>query len=170
MSEAASAAALIIDLRENQGGSPEIIALMASYLFDDQPVHLYDQSNRRAGTNMSVWTNPAVKGTRLGGQKPVFILTSAQTYSAAENLAYTLQQLKRARVVGETTRGGAHGSFGRPVTSHLVPMIATSRTINAVSGSDWNRIGVQPDTAVPAAKALETAVELARKAIAEKAR
>lgn len=148
MTEAASADALIFDLRENGGGSPQIIALLASYLFDDQPVHLYDQSNRHDGTNVEVWTSPKVKGKRLGSEKPVFVLTSAQTYSAAEKLAYTLQQLKRVQVVGEKTRGGAHGGFGKPVTSHLVVMIATSRTLNSVTGSDWDRVGVLPDTLV----------------------
>jgi hypothetical protein len=167
MNEAASADALIFDLRENGGGSPQIIALLASYLFDDQPVHLYDQSNRREGTNIQVWTDPKVPGERLGGKKPVFVLTSARTYSAAENLAYTLQKVRGAQVVGEKTRGGAHGSFGRPVTSHLVPMVATSRTINAVTKSDWDRTGVLPDTAVPAADALKAAVGLAKAAIAE---
>ena len=166
MSEAASADALIVDLRENGGGAPQIIALIASYLFDDQPVHLYDQTDRREGTSVEAWTNPNVAGRRLGSRKPVFVLTSAQTYSAAENFAYNLQKIGRVHVVGERTRGGARGAFGRPVTSHLVPMIATRRTVNPVTGSDWDRVGVQPDTAVPAADSLETAVKLANAAIA----
>lgn len=167
MSEAAGADALIFDLRENGGGSPQIIALLASYLFDDQPIHLYDQSNRHDGTNVEVWTDPTVPGKRLGSKKPVFVLTSAQTYSAAENFAYNLQKIKRVHVVGEKTRGGAHGTFGRPVTNHLVAMIATSRTVNPVSRSDWDRIGVLPDSPVPAADALAVAVKLAKAAIAE---
>jgi hypothetical protein len=164
MNEAADADALIFDLRENGGGSPEIIALIASYLFDDQPVHLYDQSNRRERTDVQVWTDPTVPGKRFGSTKPVFVLTSASTYSAAENFAYTLQQLKRATVVGEKTRGGAHGAFGRPVTSHLVPFIGTSRTVNAVSHADWDRTGVIPDAAVPATDALDMAMTLAKAA------
>jgi C-terminal processing protease CtpA/Prc len=81
-----------------------------------------------------------------------------------------LQQLGRVKVVGETSRGGAHGSFGRPVTRHLVPAIATARTVNPVSGSDRDRTGVLPDAVVPAAEALEVAVSLARAAIAESRR
>ncbi len=164
MNESADADALIFDLRENGGGSPEIIALIASYLYDDEPVHLYDQSNRRERTDIKVWTDPKVAGKRFGSKKPVFILTGKDTYSAAESFAYTLQQLKRARVVGEVTRGGAHGAFGRPVTSHLIPFVATSRTVNAVSHSDWNRTGVVPDIAVPAVDALDAALKLAKPA------
>ncbi|MET0856354.1 MAG: S41 family peptidase [Telluria sp.] len=165
MSDAASADALIIDLRENGGGSPQIIALLASYLFDETPVHLYDQINRREGTHVQAWTDPHVPGKRFGSKKPVFVLTSAQTYSAAENLAYTLQHVRGALVVGEKTRGGAHGSFGRPVSSHLVPIIGTSRTVNAVTKSDWDRTGVIPNSAAPAADALDVAIGLARAAI-----
>lgn len=170
MNESADADALIFDLRENGGGSPEIIALIASYLFDDEPVHLYDQSNRRERTDIKVWTDPKVPGKRFGSKKPVFILTSKRTYSAAENFAYTLQQLKRANVVGETTRGGAHGAFGRPVTSHLIPFVATSRTVNAVSHSDWDRTGVVPDIGVPAVDALEVALKLAKEYSAQAVR
>jgi len=166
MSEAASADALVFDLRENGGGSPQLIAVLASYLYDDTPVHLYDQYDRRLGTQHAAWTDPGVPGQRFGSSKPVYILTSAQTFSAAENLAYTLQKLGRARVVGERTRGGAHGGFGRPVTSHLVPMIATRRVIHAVTKSDWDRVGVIPDVRATAADALAAAVALAKKDIA----
>jgi hypothetical protein len=166
MSEAASADALIFDLRENGGGSPQLIAVLASYLYDDAPVHLYDQYDRRLGTRVEAWTDPGVPGARLGSRKPVYILTSARTFSAAENLAYTLQKLGRAKVVGERTRGGAHGGFGRPVTSHLVPMIATRRVIHAVTGSDWDRVGVIPDIKAPAGDALGAAVARARADIA----
>jgi len=164
MSGVAGADALILDLRENGGGSPQLIAVLASYLYDDTPVHLYDQYDRRLGTRHEAWTDPGVPGERFGSRKPVYILTSAQTFSAAENLAYTLQKLGRAKVVGERTRGGAHGAFGRPVTSHLVPMIATRRVIHAVTKSDWDRVGVIPDVRAPAADALAAAVTLAKKA------
>ena len=162
MSDASDAAAIVFDLRENTGGSTDLIPVIASYLFDGQPVHLFDQSNRHLGTYEESWTTPQVAGKRFGGRKPVYILTSRDTFSAAENFAYTLQQLGRARVIGERTPGGAHGAFGRPVTNHLVPMIATKRTIHAVTKSDW-RGGVAPDVPVPAAEALDAALAAARK-------
>ncbi len=37
---------VIIDLRQNGGGSPETVALVTSYLFGPQPVHLNDIYNR----------------------------------------------------------------------------------------------------------------------------
>jgi hypothetical protein len=168
MHGAADADALILDLRQNGGGAPDLIPVIASYLFDDQPIHLYDQFSRRDGTHVQAWTDPTLPGQRFGSRKPVYILTSKETFSAAENLAYTLQQLKRAQVVGERTPGGAHGAFGKPVTSHLVPMIATKRTVNAVTKSDWNRVGVVPDVAVAADEALAAALARARVDIARR--
>lgn len=165
MRAAADADGLILDLRQNGGGAPDLIPVIASYLFDDTPVHLYDQFSRREGTHVRAWTDPTLPGKRFGSKKPVYILTSKETFSAAENLAYTLQQLKRAQVVGERTPGGAHGAFGKPVTSHLVPMIATKRTINAVTKSDWNRVGVIPDVPVAADDALAAALARAREDI-----
>ena len=161
MGDAADAAAIVFDLRENGGGSADLIPVMASYLFDGQPVHLFDQSNRHLGTYEESWTRPPAAGKRFGSRKPVYILTSKETSSAAENFAYTLQQLGRARVVGERTPGAAHGAFGRPVTSHLVPMIATKRTIHAVTKGDWSG-GVAPDLPVDAAAALDAALAAVR--------
>ena len=161
MSDTADASAIVFDLRTNTGGASDLIPVLASYLFDEQPVHLFDQSNRHLGTYEENWTDPQTAGKRFGSRKPVYILTSKDTFSAAENFAYTLQQLGRARVVGERTAGGAHGAFGRPVTSHLEPMIATKRTIHAVTKGDWSG-GVVPDIPVRAGAALDAALAAAR--------
>jgi len=161
MDDNADARALVFDLRANTGGATDLIPLLASYLFDEQPVHLYDRSDRKRGTTRSFHTDPALTGKRFGSRKPVYIVTSKDTFSAAENFAYTLQQLKRATIVGESTRGGNHGAFGKAVTSHLVAYVATISTVNAVSKGDWAG-GVMPDIAVPAVDALEAALASAR--------
>jgi C-terminal processing protease CtpA/Prc len=59
------------------------------------------------------WTYPAVAGSRFGKEKEVYVLTSKATFPAAEGLAYALKNLKRATIVGETTRGLAELSSGR---------------------------------------------------------
>jgi hypothetical protein len=161
MSATAGAAALVFDLRETTGGASELIPVLASYLFDDKPVHLFDRSDRKRGSHARYWTTPAPAAKRFGSRKPVYVLVSKKTFSAAEHFAYTLQQLERATVVGEKTRGGNHGAFGKPVTPHLVAHVATISTINAVSGTDFGQ-GVLPDLAVPAAEALPAALAAAR--------
>ena len=97
--------ALIIDLRQNGGGEPEMVAFVASYLFDKK-THLNDIYDRPANRTEEFWTKETVPGKKFGGEKPVFVLTSHYTFSGAEEFSYNLKNLKRATIIGETT-----GSF-----------------------------------------------------------
>jgi C-terminal processing protease CtpA/Prc len=107
MQVVARADQLIIDLRRNAGGDPTTVALVCSYLFDE-PTHLITISGRDGSRTFQSWTLPYVPGSRFGGVKPIWVLTSSSTFSGGEELAYDLQQHGRATIVGERTRGGAH--------------------------------------------------------------
>jgi hypothetical protein len=111
----ASTEALITDLRENGGGEPEMVALITSYPFGDEPVHLNDIYDRPTDSTTQYWTRSYVPGRRFGAKKPVYVLTSSHTFSAAEEFTYNLENLERATIVGETTGGGAHPG------EHVVP-------------------------------------------------
>jgi len=156
----ASAATLILDLRGCIGGDPWTVALLCSYLFDE-PVHLNDIYERESGRTTQSWTLPFVPGDRFGATKPVFVLTSEATFSGGEELAYDLQQLGRATVIGEPTGGGAHPRVGRRLHPHLELTLPTGRAINPVSGTNWEGVGVQPDVVVHADTALEVALSSA---------
>jgi len=143
--------AVIFDLRDNTGGYPEMVMLIAAYLFD-HPEYMY---NPRENTTEHSWTRP-VAGSRLA-DKPVYVLTSARTYSGAEHFSYDLKMLKRATIVGETTGGATHsGTFYR-IDQHFGMGIPETRAINPFSTADWAVTGVEPDVRVKAADALETA-------------
>ncbi len=157
MSAAADADALIIDLRRNGGGSPAMVALVSSYLFGAEKVHLNDLYWRARGKTDSFHTNPNVEGTRYGPDKPVYVLTSKRTFSAAEEFTYNLKNLKRAVIVGETTGGGANPGGGRRTGEHFVTFIPSGRAINPITKTNWEGTGVTPDIAVPADQALLTA-------------
>jgi hypothetical protein len=152
--------ALIIDLRRNGGGSPKGVALLCSYLFDDRPVHLNDLYWRKGDRTEEFWTLKEVAGKRYLG-KDVYVLTSARTFSGAEEFCYNLKNLKRVTLVGETTGGGAHPGGAVPVGDHFAVFVPTGRAINPITKTNWEGIGVTPDVAVPADKALETAHERA---------
>ncbi len=92
----------------------------------------------------------------------MYVLTSSHTFSAAEELAYDLQQLGRAVVVGERTRGGAHPREGWTVHPHLDASIPIGRAVNPASGTNWEGTGVQPDVSCAPGDALDRAHTLAR--------
>lgn len=151
--------ALIVDLRENGGGSPAMVTYMVSYLFNDS-THVNDLWDRTTGNTEQFWTH-SVPGRKFGAQKPVFVLTAARTFSGAEEYTYDLKSLKRATVVGETTGGGAHPVGGRRASDHFMIMVPGMRAINPYTHTNWEGVGVEPDVKVPANDALATAIKLA---------
>lgn len=160
------AQALIVDLRANRGGDPDTVAFVCSYLLDRR-THLNSMHWRKGDRREQSWSLPHVPGARFGGSKPLYVLTSDSTFSAAEELAYDLQQLGRAVVVGERTRGGAHPCKGWTVHPHLEVTVPMGRAVNPVSGTNWEGTGVQPDVLCPAADALDQAHALAAARLAE---
>ena len=161
MSAAADAKALIIDLRENGGGSPYTVALVSSYLFGAEPVQVTSLYFRRDDRTDDYFTNPLVAGTRFGPDKPIYVLTSSRTFSAGEEFAYNLQTRKRATIIGETTAGGANPGRGVLLPYNLNLFVPIAREINPITKTNWEGVGVQPDIAVPAGDALDIAHRLA---------
>jgi hypothetical protein len=161
MSQVADADALLLDLRQNGGGNLETLAVVASYLFDDKPVHIHDIFRRDTGETSQFWTDAKVAGKRFGAKKPLYVLTSNRTYSAGEALAYDLQSLRRAVIVGETTGGGAHPIELHPLNDGFAIWVPWGRPINPVTKTNWEGTGVVPDVKVPAPDALAEAHHLA---------
>lgn len=154
----AHSSALVLDLRGCRGGQPEGAAMWCSYFFPDDQVHLNDIYDRVSDSTRQYWTTSHLPAPRYL-DRPVHILTSGDTFSGGEDVAYTLQAQGRAVVVGETTRGGAHPTARHAVDEHILVTVPTARTINTVTGGNWEGVGVVPDIAVPAQQALETALK-----------
>ena len=165
MSLVATTDALILDLRQCVGGDPGMAVLTASYLWDYDPVQLTGLRERQDMTPRQMWTLPYVPGRRFGKTKPAYVLTSAKTFSGGEHLSYDLQQLGRATVIGERTRGGANAREGFPVHPHLEATISTAVSVNPITGSNWEGTGVIPDIEVSAGQARDTAYRLALQAV-----
>ena len=148
--------ALIIDLRHNGGGAPEGVVFWCSYLLDERPTHLNDIFHADTGETRQFWALPYVPGTRYL-DRPVFVLTSGRTFSGGEDFAYTLQALGRATVVGETTGGGAHPTRGFPISAAVHIGIPFARSVNPVTGTNWQGTGVVPDVPADAERACDVA-------------
>ena len=148
--------ALIIDLRHNGGGSPEGVVFWCSYLLEERPTHLNDIFHADTGETRQFWALPYVPGPRYV-DRPVYVLTSSHTFSGGEDFGYTLQALGRAQVIGETTGGGAHPTRPFPISTAVHIAIPFARSVNPVTGTNWQGTGVVPDVAVPEAQAYDTA-------------
>lgn len=168
MNTVAHAEAVIFDLRRNGGGDPAQVALISTYLFGDEPVHLNDLYSREDNQTRQWWTLPYVAGKRLEG-KEVYVLTARYTFSGAEEFSYNLKNLKRATIVGEVTGGGAHPVRGERVHAHFLLGVPFARAVNPVTRSNWERAGVQPDVKIEAGKALAMAHKLALEKIVTRA-
>jgi hypothetical protein len=169
MSMLAQSTALIIDLRQNGGGHGEMAHLLAAYLLDEAKP-MSGSYDRPSDTREWALTPAWVPGRRYGLGRPVYVLISKRTFSAAEGFAYDLQALRRVTVVGERSGGGAHPFKYRRVHPHFVLSLAEGRSINPITGGNWQGTGVVPDVDVPADRALDTALALARDAIAARSK
>jgi C-terminal processing protease CtpA/Prc len=145
--------ALIIDMRRNGGGNPAMVALVCSYLFGPEPVHLNDLYWREGNRTDEFWTRKELAGKRYLN-KDVYVLTSKRTFSGAEEFTYNLKNLKRATIIGETTGGGAHPGGGFRISEHFGMFIPTGRAISPITKTNWEGTGVTPDISVPADQAL----------------
>jgi retinol-binding protein 3 len=155
-----NAAALIFDLRQNHGGDPRMVDLIASYLFD-QPTHLNDMYNPRSKATEEYWTHSPIPGNKLAN-KPALVLTSSMTISGGEEFCYDLKMLKRATIVGERTGGGAHIASLHRIDDHFAIAVPFAKPVNPISKSDWEGTGVVPDIEVKEGNALARAAKLAR--------
>ncbi|MFZ1684199.1 MAG: S41 family peptidase [Candidatus Zixiibacteriota bacterium] len=148
--------ALIIDLRKNGGGDPSMIQLITSYFFET-PVHLNSFYSRLTDSISQFWTQAQVEGPRMA-QTPIYVLTSRNSFSAAEEFVYNLQNLHRAHLVGETTGGGAHpNDLIHFPNLRINVSVAWGKAINPITGTNWEGVGVVPDVPVSADKALSVA-------------
>lgn len=161
--------AVIFDLRQNGGGDPAMVALICSYLFGAEPVHLNDLHWRDAkGERVEeFWTRKEVAGKRYTG-KDVYVLTSNYTFSGAEEFTYNLKNLKRATIIGETTGGGANPGGGNRLSEHFGVFIPAGRAVSPITKTNWEGTGVEPDVKVAADQALKVAQIMALKKAVEK--
>ncbi|MES2445960.1 MAG: S41 family peptidase [Bacteroidota bacterium] len=136
--------AIIIDLRTNGGGVPDMMQLLSSYFFNETPVLLSDFYERKTDTKTQLYSLAKVAGKRITS-KPLYILTSKQTFSAAEAFAYTLKHLGKATVVGEITAGGANRTKRINLNDDFTISVPYIQAIHPVTKTNWEGKGVHPD-------------------------
>jgi tetratricopeptide (TPR) repeat protein len=158
MAYLATSDAIIIDLRKNGGGGALVDYLSSYFLPED--ILLSSTYTR------SIDHTEHIKTVLVNGRKrldvPLFILTSDRTFSAAEAFSYSLQARNRATIIGEVSGGGAHPITRKPLPHGFGFIVPHARSINPITKTNWEGVGVIPDIEVTADKALEKAKEIAK--------
>lgn len=154
--------ALIFDLRYTGSGDISGIPYIVSYFTAAEPViHIDSIYDRPSNTTTELLSMSTLLGERYGVAKPLIILTSKNTKGIAEDVAYCLQNLRRATIVGEKTAGGSVkvDKFKVGDTDFYVTL-PTAKSINPITGSTWELTGVTPDVEVSEEDALATAIRI----------
>lgn len=153
MNFVANTNALIIDLRENQGGDAAMVLLFCSYFFDKE-TELYTTYYRHEDKTVTSSTQSNVSGSKYLHKK-VYILTGKGTFSAAEALAYFLQQHKLAEVIGETTAGAANPVEHFLIQNQYLLLVPAGKVSCSINHKNWEHVGVMPNQVVATKDALK---------------
>jgi len=162
--------ALIIDLRQNNGGAMEMGQFLSSYFYLGKELPLYkyyyNEKNRKK-IEREMWLLPSVPGKRME-DIDIYILTSSVTFSAAEWMSYSLQNLKRVTIVGEKTAGGAH-PIDRKVLPHGFSVnVPFGEVKDPITNLDFEGKGVMPDVLCKSEEAVNTSHILALQKLSAK--
>jgi hypothetical protein len=168
MNFVSNANAVILDLRNNGGGSAAMIRFIAGYLFEHK-THLINWEIRAENHTEQSFSLDHVPGQKFP-DTPVYVLINGNTFSAAEEFSFDLKNLERATLVGETTGGGGHTVAGYAFEFdgfRLLIRLPYGRAYFPETGEGWEGVGVTPDVECPSDEALDVAHLHALRALAE---
>lgn len=152
---------IIIDLRECGGGDAEMVKYLSNYFFD-KPTHLltseFAKNTNGDREQAERWTNPNALSA-IFAKKPLKILISEKTFSAAESFAYGMQVTNRAQIVGQTSGGGGYMNDFFELPSSLGVSVSVGRTFDPRTGKGWQIVGVKPDLVTEQGHGLYTALQ-----------
>lgn len=160
-----NADAVIVDLRKNGGGSPNMVQYLCSYFFDTK-VHLNSLYWREGDRTTDFYTLDDIGGEKMP-DVPLFVLTSNRTFSGAEEFSYNMQTQKRATLIGQTSGGGANPGGMMRINADLGVFIPTGKAINPITKTNWEGVGVIPEVNTSTEETMDKAHELAKLAAEE---
>jgi hypothetical protein len=159
--------AVIIDLRRNGGGSPEAVQYIVSHFLPaGRPLmSFYMNGSATADRNETLAEVPA--GRMVG--KPLYVLISGGTASAAEEFTGHVSGYHLGELVGENTAGAGFRNDIVPVQGRFLLSVSVGRAVLASTGRDWEAVGFAPTVPAPLAGALDLAQGLALRRLAASA-
>jgi len=146
--------AIIIDMRQNGGGSPDAVRYMISHFLEpNTPIVTFYMRGDPAEKLRTLASLPA---GRLTG-KPLYVLTGGRSASAAEEFIGHVGGYKIGELVGEKTAGAGYRNEFFPVAGGYVISVSVGRAVLASTGKDWEKVGIAPTIKATQSDALEVA-------------
>lgn len=149
-----SSDALILDFRDNRGGASDAVRLLQSCFFAEPTLVMYYEDT--PGMRKPSLTERAPGNLDCRG-KPLYILTSSRTASAAEDFIYTADLLGLGTTLGQTTAGAAHFIEHKNIAPGFRLAVSVGRPVHPETGTNWEGIGIHPDIEMPEESALDRA-------------
>lgn len=147
--------AVIIDIRRNGGGSPEAVQYLVSHFLPaGKPLVTFFMNGKPSPDRLA--TLAELPAGRMVG-KPLYVLTSGGSASAAEEFAGHIAGYKLGELVGETTAGAGFRNEMVPVEPGFVLSVSVGRAVLASTGKDWEAVGIAPTIRTDVPQALDAA-------------
>lgn len=163
MNMAAYSKNIIIDIRDNGGGTGIMGRFLAGYFFNPGEERYYLHGYHKDRTkDIQEWTYPFVPGKRMPDSK-LYILVNKRTASATEGFAFAMQKMHRATVIGDTTAGAGIAGTMIPLKENLVVFLPVKMVAAPESEQGWEGIGVIPDVPVKGDDARNEAERIIKK-------
>ncbi len=139
--------ALIIDVRDNPGGSARMISFLISHFFEGDPVHLTHIKQRYTNSSFDIYTERNIPGKKLP-DLPIYVLVNENTGSAAEAFSYWLKNLERAKIIGTNTAGAGNMVSSRRIDNMFTLYVSTGEEVNPITKSNFEGVGVEPNVII----------------------
>lgn len=142
MSSLENPKAIILDLRDNSGGSDETVNYLIGYFFDEKKK--LATSYQWNAPSKEIWASPKDQSEVLSKAK-LIILSSQSTFSAAEIFTQRLQLHDKAIVIGEPTPGAAHRTMTYLMSDIFLLHWPYEKSLHSKGEQDLEGIGIIPD-------------------------
>jgi carboxyl-terminal processing protease len=141
-----SAKSLVLDLRDNGGGSVDILKKMVGFFFDKE-VKIFDEKRRKE-------SKPLIsKPSGNGFKGDITVLINEGSASASEVFARLVQLEKRGKVIGDKSMGAVMESQLHELNSGIGSMLLAGTSVTMADlvmsdGKSLEKVGVTPDETV----------------------
>ena len=139
---------IIIDVRNNGGGSLSNVEKIASRFFNERTLVGYIHHKKGPNHNdfSELYPKYTESSNRLRYQKPVVVLTNRGCYSATNEFVSIMKHAKNSTIIGDKTGGGSGLPFSSELPNGWSIRFSASPMFN--SQKEHIEFGVEPDVFV----------------------